>query len=395
MLGITRELAERPARRRSQGQGVVEFALVAPLLLLVLLITIEFGQAFYGWLAINNASRVGADYAAKFPDAWSAPDSPLKVQQRADYSAAITGSLGAQKCTPLPFAAPTFEPLRVPGSIVQVDLACNYRITAPGLSIVLGNTVRLSGSTRYPITGGCIANCGAIVVPPITPDPATPACRTVPTMTGVSVAGARLLWASAGFVPANFSPATGVDDRTVGSVSFTRPADATTCPTGQEFFATAVTATVVPRDPPPTPTCVFVPNLKGMTVAGARLTWSSSGLGGTFAPASGQDDQIVTTQTTDPVSQPDQCVEPPMIGVSISYAAPPSPPPPPPCKVPSLVNTPSGPNGDTARGTWTGAGFTSANLTFKNPQQLPYTIGTQDLVGGSYQPCGVAMQVTK
>src|SRR5829696_7981276 len=104
MLAIPAESAEEPARRRSAGQGVVEFALVAPLLLLVLLITVEFGQAFYGWLAINNASRVGADYAAKFPDAWSVPDSPLKQQQRADYSASITASLGAQKCTPVPFA---------------------------------------------------------------------------------------------------------------------------------------------------------------------------------------------------------------------------------------------------------------------------------------------------
>src|SRR5215203_5117870 len=86
-------------RKRERGQAIVEFALVAPLLLLLLLITIEFGQVFNGWLAVNNASRSGADYASRVPDAWALPDSPTKQGQRAAYAAAINASLGSQKCS--------------------------------------------------------------------------------------------------------------------------------------------------------------------------------------------------------------------------------------------------------------------------------------------------------
>lgn len=47
------------------GQGLVEFALALPVLLLILLGLADFGRAFYYTTTISNAARAGAEYAAK------------------------------------------------------------------------------------------------------------------------------------------------------------------------------------------------------------------------------------------------------------------------------------------------------------------------------------------
>jgi hypothetical protein len=55
---VTRGLFAR--RRRQRGQGLVEFALVLPIFLLLLLIMLEFGLAFNHNLTIGLATREGA-----------------------------------------------------------------------------------------------------------------------------------------------------------------------------------------------------------------------------------------------------------------------------------------------------------------------------------------------
>ena len=56
----------RPARRigAEDGQALVEFALVLPLLLLVLFGVVEFGLLFSTTLTLNEAARDGARYAS-------------------------------------------------------------------------------------------------------------------------------------------------------------------------------------------------------------------------------------------------------------------------------------------------------------------------------------------
>ena len=49
--------------KKEEGQAMVEFALVLPLLLVLLFGIIDFGWLFYNKIAINNASREGARYA--------------------------------------------------------------------------------------------------------------------------------------------------------------------------------------------------------------------------------------------------------------------------------------------------------------------------------------------
>lgn len=49
-------------RQRSRGQSLVEFAVMLPLLVLILALAADFGRAFTAYIAISSAAREGAAY---------------------------------------------------------------------------------------------------------------------------------------------------------------------------------------------------------------------------------------------------------------------------------------------------------------------------------------------
>jgi len=54
-------------RKRARGQSLVEFALVLPLLILILLGVFDLGRAFNAYIVITNAAREGAYYGSLNP----------------------------------------------------------------------------------------------------------------------------------------------------------------------------------------------------------------------------------------------------------------------------------------------------------------------------------------
>lgn len=60
-------------RRKDNGQGMVEFALVLPLLLLVMFGIIEFGRLFFSYAMVSASSREGARYGAAVGDVGGIP----------------------------------------------------------------------------------------------------------------------------------------------------------------------------------------------------------------------------------------------------------------------------------------------------------------------------------
>jgi len=52
-------------RNRPAGQALVEFALIIPVLLFIIIGIIDLGRAFHAYIAITNASREGARYATR------------------------------------------------------------------------------------------------------------------------------------------------------------------------------------------------------------------------------------------------------------------------------------------------------------------------------------------
>ena len=52
-----------PRRHRFRGQGLVEFALVLPVMLIVIFVIVEIARVLHAWLAVENGARFGVRYA--------------------------------------------------------------------------------------------------------------------------------------------------------------------------------------------------------------------------------------------------------------------------------------------------------------------------------------------
>lgn len=218
-----------PFRRRGKsyrGQALVEFALILPLLLLLLLLAIDFGRVFFGWVALNNAARIAASEAGFNPDAWKAPGNASKqaayrLQVLADMNAINCAPPGGTTWTTANIPTPTFvnvagsfsiDPYEV-GDHSQVTFVCNFSFLTPLVGAILGNPMIIRATAEFPVKGGQI---NGIVVATSTPVPTVPPCvnKIVPNLTGQSVAAARAAWTGAGFTGA-FTPASGFDAQTV------------------------------------------------------------------------------------------------------------------------------------------------------------------------------------
>lgn len=61
--------ALRRLRRADRGTSTIEFAMTAPLVLLLLLGTLDFGRALNAYVTVSNAAREGLRFAARNPAA--------------------------------------------------------------------------------------------------------------------------------------------------------------------------------------------------------------------------------------------------------------------------------------------------------------------------------------
>jgi len=108
-----------------RGQALVEFAMVMPIMLLLLFALVDFGRAFYSWLLITNAAREGARVAAT--------QSPLTDVQTRIYGAASALDSSAITITTTNVQGPR-------GESVEVDLTYDFSFVTP-----IGNIVSLLG----------------------------------------------------------------------------------------------------------------------------------------------------------------------------------------------------------------------------------------------------------
>jgi PKD repeat protein len=140
----------------SSGQGVVELALVLPVFLLIVLIGVDFGRVYSGWVTLQQASRIAADYAAENWKAWQGVGIP---SQRSAYQALVRNETAGINCDlPDPVPDPVFNPggdgVLGPGDSARVDLDCDFHILTPIVSAVLPNPLKTSAGSTFPIKTG-------------------------------------------------------------------------------------------------------------------------------------------------------------------------------------------------------------------------------------------------
>lgn len=147
-------------RERSLGQSLVELALILPVLLLLALITIDFGRVFLGWINLQNMARIAANYAANNPEAWGTPGDSTK---QARYLAIVSNDAKAINCDLSGTGGggirpPIFSPIggAALGALVEVRLGCRFAIITPVISQVIGGSVPLEASAVSPVRTGVV-----------------------------------------------------------------------------------------------------------------------------------------------------------------------------------------------------------------------------------------------
>jgi Flp pilus assembly protein TadG len=114
-----------PSKR--QGQALVEFCLIFPLLFLLVVNVVNFGAFLYDWISVANATRAGSQYWITGDATFTAPSAPgetaVAAVVRADLAALPNGSTALVKaCT---FYNPTN------GSVTPTCVGDTFTTAAP------------------------------------------------------------------------------------------------------------------------------------------------------------------------------------------------------------------------------------------------------------------------
>lgn len=375
-------------KQSSIGQALVETAVILPILLILLLGAVDFGRAFFGWVNLHQAVRIGANFAAMTPN-MTADERDRYVELIEHDLSGILSSCEPESPIPNPIyttsgGTPTATP--VLGDYATLTLQCDFSPITPLIDMLIGDPLEMRATSTFPVREGCI-NCPTPV--PAPPPPTPIQCFEVPQMAGMSVAGAREAWQSAGFDSAKFTPLSGQDSETVDVATVTEDDPLSNCayPTFAIFTSSVSVTTLDEEDP-----CAdaIVPNLIGMPVSDARVAWEDA----TFDPAnfasdSPDDARVVVSQTTVEASEPGvSCLDPLTTTINVVTGDPWPDPPPTPCQVPSMINSTRS-EGEAA---WVAEGFDVRNFS---PSGGNWVIQSQSLVGGTYVTCDATIRVSQ
>ena len=183
---------------------MVELVAVLPVLALMLVMAVDAGRVFFGWVALQNASRIGADYAASHADAWDGPPDGLQQNQRDRYQLLVQNDLQSLGCQGNPVPDPNFDPdgdgvsAFTDGSLVRVALTCDLPLMTPLAESFLGGIVTFSARTDFAINRTINTGLPGPVAPP-PPVGCDAGEAMVPNLVGEKMGNAYDLWVGAGF----------------------------------------------------------------------------------------------------------------------------------------------------------------------------------------------------
>jgi hypothetical protein len=144
------------SRHRTDGQSLVEFAIFMPVLALLLLMAVDFGRVYLGWVDLTNVARIGANFAAQNPDAWDG-DGDAAIQLR--YRQLMARDAVGINCTlPTTLPGPTFvDGTYTVGSRVEVEMDCAFALVTPLLANLIGDgagSVNVHSAAVYTVRFG-------------------------------------------------------------------------------------------------------------------------------------------------------------------------------------------------------------------------------------------------
>jgi PKD repeat protein len=156
-------------RQRSRGQGIVEFALILPVLILMLLITLDFGRLFMSYITLTNTTRVAANYGSVNPGMFTG------TPNTTTYNAVVARESAGLNCALKPDAGGNNPPIPTfPGALGSglggtslVAMTCNFSLLTPFMTNFFGGPLPISAKAEFPIRTGAVANIsGTTTLPP-------------------------------------------------------------------------------------------------------------------------------------------------------------------------------------------------------------------------------------
>lgn len=134
--------------RGHQGQALVEFALVAPLLALLLLGATDLTRAFYTYIVLSNASREAArviiDYPQQYTDTAACNAAHNEAMPFVNLSCPTTIVISPAANTGVT------PPTRVPGrQPVTVTTKMDFKPITILIQWFMGSTITIQASTTY------------------------------------------------------------------------------------------------------------------------------------------------------------------------------------------------------------------------------------------------------
>lgn len=124
--------------KNEKGQSLVEFAILLPILLLILMGILEFGIMLNSYLTINNSAREGARLGIVAGSDLEIRELIYNISPNID-----TGNL-IVNITPS-------EGSRKSGGTLTVEIIYNYQVTIPIISNILSDVVVLKAQTSMRI----------------------------------------------------------------------------------------------------------------------------------------------------------------------------------------------------------------------------------------------------
>jgi Flp pilus assembly protein TadG len=166
--------------RRGEGQALVEFTLVLPVFLLIVLIAVDFGRVLSTHIAISNAAREGAAFALEEPGDTTKITERVReeanVQSQGGEGALTVAVSCADAATSTAIACSAADIAPGSGARVTVAVSRPFGFITPLIGLFLGNSFSISASATAAVLG-------PIVVPGATPMPTDPVCPLVPAFT--------------------------------------------------------------------------------------------------------------------------------------------------------------------------------------------------------------------
>ena len=126
------------ALKNQKGQALVEFAIVLPLILLIVLGIVQFGMLLNSYLSLTNAAREGARTGVIGGNNYDIIETIINTSP----------TLNPSKMTIVPSPA---EGYRVSGGTLTVSIDYNYEFTVPIISSLFNNNIVLKTQTSMRI----------------------------------------------------------------------------------------------------------------------------------------------------------------------------------------------------------------------------------------------------